>query len=91
MRLLCTASPTHRLQVTQSFAYFPEFRAGSSKARRFGPCVPPPLPVGEHSRRIEHGAVLFVEVGERHTMYFISRAQATMEISAREGEACIRD
>src|ERR1700749_1933636 len=42
----------------------------SSKDRRVGPCVPPPLPAGENSCRIEHGAVLFMEVGERHTMYF---------------------
>lgn len=57
----------------------------------FGPCGLPLLSIGKHSRRIEHGAVLLVEVGERHGMYFIGGAQAAMEISACEGEACILD
>ena len=49
------------------------------------------LSVAEHGRRIDHGAVLLVEVGERHRMYFISSAQPAVEITASEREARIRD
>ena len=49
------------------------------------------LGASQHVRRIKNGAVLVVKVGQRHGMYFICGAQATIKVATPKSEARIRN
>ena len=47
--------------------------------------------VSEYGRGINYGAILLMQIRERHGMDLFSGAWATVEITVPKGEACIGD